>query len=119
MAQSLSCSQFWRLASSLMGYGRTWSIWELSMATSTQLTRPPGRWFGNGISGRNLQDAPICLTILFGVSGSPFLDRANNRMFVVGGDGNMYVLNLIDRRNAPRWPVPVTTDPAHEHNYGE
>src|SRR5215472_8577782 len=24
---------------------------------------------------------------IFGVSGSPFLDRANNRMFVVGGDG--------------------------------
>src|SRR5713101_7628925 len=27
---------------------------------------------------------------MFGVSGSPFLDRTNNRMFVVGGDGNMY-----------------------------
>jgi len=31
---------------------------------------------------------------IFGVSGSPFLDRANNRMFVVGGDGNMYALNV-------------------------
>src|SRR5207249_11971334 len=26
---------------------------------------------------------------IFGVSGSPFLDRANNRMFVVGGNGNI------------------------------
>ena len=36
---------------------------------------------------------------VFGVSGSPFLDRTNNRMFVMGGDGNLYALDL-DRRHA-------------------
>src|SRR5947208_11156689 len=55
---------------------------------------------------------------IFGVSGSPFLDRANNRMFVVGGDGNMYALNLSTGATRPGWPVAVTTDPAHEHTYG-
>ncbi len=55
---------------------------------------------------------------IFGVSGSPFLDRANNRMFVVGGDGNMYALDLSSGATRPGWPVAVTTDPAHEHTYG-
>ncbi len=55
---------------------------------------------------------------IFGVSGSPFLDRANNRMFVVGGDGNMYALDLSTGDTLLGWPVAVTTDPAHEHTYG-
>jgi outer membrane protein assembly factor BamB len=55
---------------------------------------------------------------VFGVSGSPFLDRANNRMFVVGGDGNMYALDLSTGATLSGWPVAVTTDPAHEHTYG-
>jgi outer membrane protein assembly factor BamB len=55
---------------------------------------------------------------VFGVSGSPFLDRTNNRMFVVGGDGNMYGLDLSTGATLSGWPVAVTTDPAHEHTYG-
>ena len=55
---------------------------------------------------------------VFGVSGSPFLDRTNNRMFVVGGDGNMYALDLSTGATLSGWPVAVTVDPAHEHTYG-
>jgi len=55
---------------------------------------------------------------MFGVSGSPFIDRENNRMFVVGGDGNMYALDLSTGATLSGWPVPVTDDPAHEHTYG-
>src|SRR5438552_6068654 len=55
---------------------------------------------------------------IFGVSGSPFLDRTNNRMFVVGGDGKMYALDLSTGATLSGWPVAVTTDPAHEHTYG-
>jgi outer membrane protein assembly factor BamB len=55
---------------------------------------------------------------VFGVSGSPFLDRANNQMFVVGGDGNMYALDLSTGTTLSGWPVAITTDPAHEHTYG-
>ena len=55
---------------------------------------------------------------IFGVSGSPFLDRAKNLMFVVGGDGNMYALKLSTGETLPGWPVAVTTDPANEHTYG-
>ncbi len=55
---------------------------------------------------------------IFGVSGSPFLDRAHNRMFVVGGDGNMYALDLSTGDTLSGWPVAVTTDPTHEHTYG-
>src|SRR5207249_3305932 len=55
---------------------------------------------------------------VFGVSGSPFLDRANNRMFVVGGDGKMYALDLSTGARLRGWPLAVTSDPAHEHTYG-
>ncbi len=55
---------------------------------------------------------------VFGVSGSPSLDRINNRMFVMGGDGNMYALDLSTGATLPGWPVAITTDPAHEHCYG-
>src|SRR5256885_2275290 len=55
---------------------------------------------------------------IFRVSGSPFLDRANNRMFVVGGDGKMYALDLSTGDTLLGWPIAVTTDPAHEHTYG-
>jgi outer membrane protein assembly factor BamB len=55
---------------------------------------------------------------VFGVSGSPFLDRANNRMFVVGGDGKMYALDLSTGATLSGWPVAITLDPAHEHTYG-
>ena len=55
---------------------------------------------------------------IFGISGSPAIDRTNNRMFVVGGDGNMYALDLSTGNTLAGWPVAVTTDPAHEHTYG-
>src|ERR1043166_755909 len=55
---------------------------------------------------------------VFGVSGSPFLDRANNRMFVMGGDGQMYALDLSTGATLSGWPVVVTSDPSHEHTYG-
>ena len=71
---------------------------------------------------RNLgSQQTICHDIpdaVFGVSGSPFLDRTNNRMFVVGGDGNMYALDLSTGATLAGWPVAVTSDPTREHTYG-
>ncbi len=52
---------------------------------------------------------------VFGVSGSPFLDRPNNRMFVVGGDGKMYALDLSTGATLPGWPVVVTPTPFDDH----
>lgn len=68
--------------------------------------------------GSQLTGCPDMPDNIFGVSGSPFIDRATSRMFVVGGDGNMYALDLATGAIRSGWPVPVTTDPAHEHNYG-
>ena len=39
-------------------------------------------------------------------------------MFVVGGDGKMYALDLGTGATLAGWPVTVTDDPAHEHTYG-
>ena len=55
---------------------------------------------------------------IFGVSGSPSIDRAGNLLYVVGGDGKMYALDLSTGATLPQWPVTITSDPAHEHTYG-
>jgi outer membrane protein assembly factor BamB len=68
--------------------------------------------------GSQVTDCHDIPDAVFGVSGSPFLDRTNNRMFVVGGDGNMYALDLSTGATLAGWPVAVTSDPAHEHTYG-
>ncbi len=68
--------------------------------------------------GSQLTGCPDMPDNTFGVSGSPFLDRVNDRMFVVGGDGNIYALDLSNGATRSGWPVAVTTDPANEHNYG-
>ena len=68
--------------------------------------------------GSQLTGCPDMPDNIFGVSGSPSLDRPNSRMFVVGGDGNMYALDLATGATRPGWPVPVTKNPAEEHNYG-
>lgn len=77
---------------------------------------------GTVVWQRNLgsQDT-VCSDIpdtIFGVSGSPAIDRRRNRLYVVGGDGMMYSLNLSTGATMTGWPVAITTDPAHEHTYG-
>src|SRR5450432_1607923 len=52
---------------------------------------------------------------VYGVSGSPVLDRPNNRMFVVGGDGKMYALDLSTGATLSGWPTVVTPFPLNEH----
>lgn len=55
---------------------------------------------------------------IFGVSGTPVIDRATNRLYETGGDGAVYALDLSTGTTVAGWPVPITTDPAHEHVYG-
>ena len=85
-------------------------LYAIDVASGTMI------WHRNlGSQQTSCHDIPDAI---FGVSGSPFLDRMNNRMFVVGGDGNMYALDLSTGDTLSGWPVAVTTDPAHEHTYG-
>lgn len=77
---------------------------------------------GTQVWQRNLGFVPTnCADIpdkTFGVSGSPFIDRTNNRMFVVGGDGQMYALDLSTGATLTGWPIPVTDNISREHTYG-
>lgn len=54
----------------------------------------------------------------FGVSGSPFLDLANGRLFAVGGDGELHALDLATGAELPGWPVVITNAPERNHVYG-
>jgi len=55
---------------------------------------------------------------VFGVGGTPYLDRAANLLYVVGGDGKAHALDLSTGAEAAGWPVTVTNNPANEFTYG-
>ena len=42
-----------------------------------------------------------------GVIGTPTFDRANNRMFLVAGDGNLHALDIATGSELPGWPIQV------------
>lgn len=55
---------------------------------------------------------------IFGITGTPALDRANNRLYAVGGPGKMYAVDLSSGAISPAWgPAAVTTDPLRDHVY--
>jgi outer membrane protein assembly factor BamB len=55
---------------------------------------------------------------VFGVGGTPWLDRTANLLYVVGGDGKAHALNLSTGAEKSGWPVTVTSNPANEFTYG-
>jgi len=52
---------------------------------------------------------------VFGITDTPFVDRTTRSLFVVGGDGSLYALDLATGTTRAGWPVEITSDPAHEH----
>jgi outer membrane protein assembly factor BamB len=44
---------------------------------------------------------------VIGVIGTPTLDHANNRMFLVSGDGNLHALNIATGAELSGWPVQI------------
>ncbi len=52
---------------------------------------------------------------VFGITDTPFVDRTTRSLFVVGGDGSLYALDLATGTTRAGWPVTITSDPAHEH----
>ncbi len=54
---------------------------------------------------------------VFGVTGTPSLDRATNRLYASGGNGDVYALDMSTGEIASGWPVPLV-NPSLEHVYG-
>jgi outer membrane protein assembly factor BamB len=54
---------------------------------------------------------------VFGVTGTPVIDRARGRIYAVGGGGRAFALRLGSGRIVRRWPVDVATQ-AGEHVWG-
>lgn len=52
---------------------------------------------------------------VFGITDTPAIERATGALFVAGGDGQLYALDLSAGTTLPGWPVTITSDPAHEH----
>ena len=60
---------------------------------------------------------------VFGISGTPAIDRSTERLFVAGSDGAtgrtwVHALDLATGREAAGWPVAVSADPWHVHVWG-
>jgi len=55
---------------------------------------------------------------MFGISGTPTLDRHAGRLYVVDGRGFAWALSLGDGRTAPGWPVQVTSAGTSEYVWG-
>jgi outer membrane protein assembly factor BamB len=53
-----------------------------------------------------------------GVSGSPVLERSANRVYVAGGSGKVFALDLATGSVEDGWPVTITTEPKKDHVYG-
>jgi outer membrane protein assembly factor BamB len=51
----------------------------------------------------------------FGVTSAPVIDRSSNTIFVAGGNGFLYRLDLSTGTTQRGWPVRITGDPGHEH----
>ena len=55
---------------------------------------------------------------IHGVTGSAVLDVAAGLVYVAGGTGKVFALDIATGTVAPGWPVPVTHDPELEHVFG-
>jgi outer membrane protein assembly factor BamB len=55
---------------------------------------------------------------VYGIGGSATIDRANGRLFVAGGDGSVYSLDLATGADTAGWPMTGVFDPTVDHVYG-
>ena len=53
-----------------------------------------------------------------GVTATAALDAGRARIYVAGGDGRLYALNLATGATVSGWPITLTPDPRHEHVWG-
>jgi outer membrane protein assembly factor BamB len=54
----------------------------------------------------------------FGVSGTPVIDKGSNTIYLAGGDGRLYALDMSSGQIKPGWPIRITSNPVHEHVWG-
>jgi len=59
----------------------------------------------------------VCDSNINGVTGSPVIDRATNRIYAPSGDNKVYALDLATGELQPGWPVAVTDNVEFEHIY--
>jgi outer membrane protein assembly factor BamB len=52
----------------------------------------------------------------FGITGTPVIDRARHSIYTMGGNGNLFELDLATGRTKRRWTM--TSDPSHNYDYG-
>jgi outer membrane protein assembly factor BamB len=67
--------------------------------------------------GTHVANCPDTPDNTYGVSASAVFDRGGNRVFAVGGNGNVYALDPATGAIQSGWPVQFTTDPSHEAVY--
>jgi outer membrane protein assembly factor BamB len=55
---------------------------------------------------------------VYGVGGTPVFDRTANRIYVAGGSGRVYALDMSSGAIQPGWPVKVISQPTLNYVWG-
>jgi outer membrane protein assembly factor BamB len=67
---------------------------------------------------RQVSDTVSVCGSSYGISSTPVIDRAGNRLFVAGADGLVYALHLTTGETEPNWPVRVIGAIGTEYVWG-
>ena len=54
----------------------------------------------------------------YGFASTGVIDRSRNALYVIGGQGQLYGLDLGTGQTLPNWPLQVTDDPTGEYVWG-
>ena len=65
---------------------------------------------GTEVWSRQLGTNATCAGVL-GVTDTAVIDRSTNLLYVAGGDGQLYALDLATGADAPGWPLAITMFP--------
>jgi outer membrane protein assembly factor BamB len=65
---------------------------------------------GAEVWSRQLGTNVTCAGVL-GVTDTAVIDRSTNLLYVAGGDGKLYALDLATGQDAPGWPLQITSFP--------
>jgi outer membrane protein assembly factor BamB len=68
--------------------------------------------------GTHVANCPDTPDNTYGVQASAVFDRTTNRVYAMGGAGNLYAMNAVTGAVLSGWPVQMETDPAHNTVYG-
>jgi len=102
-----------RTANAVYASTESGSVYAVDARTGTVVWQ---RQFGEQTTTCDEVQAGVDAT--YGIASTGVIDRARNALYVVGGTGALYALDLGTGQTLPGWPLQVTQDPTGEYVWG-